>query len=207
MLDEAHRTQSSDLGDNIFAAFPNAARIAFTGTPLITDRHGSKKTQNRFGDYIDTYRLMDAVADGTTLQIVYEGRTADAALNDKQGFETQFENLFRDRSPAELAAIKKKYGATGDLLEAEKRIEAIAQDLVQHYLEHIFPNGFKAQVVCHSKLAAVRYQAAIAKALADRITQLKQQPTPDLDRLKIIIDTPHSDASLATLVLLKLGDS
>lgn len=26
MIDEAHRTQSSDLGDNIFAAFPNAAR-------------------------------------------------------------------------------------------------------------------------------------------------------------------------------------
>jgi type I restriction enzyme, R subunit len=38
---------------------------------------------------------MDAVADGTTLQILYEGRTADAALNDKHGFETQFENLFR----------------------------------------------------------------------------------------------------------------
>jgi type I restriction enzyme, R subunit len=184
MIDEAHRTQSSDLGDNIFEAFPNAARIAFTGTPLITDRHGAKKTQNRFGDYIDTYRLMDAVEDGTTLQILYEGRTADAALNDKHGFETQFENLFKDRSPEELAAIKKKYGATGDLLEAEQRIGAIAQDLVQHYLEHIFPNGFKAQVVCHSKLAAVRYQTAIHQALADRLTQLKQQPTPDLELIK-----------------------
>lgn len=184
MIDEAHRTQSSDLGDNIFEAFPNAARIAFTGTPLITDRHGSKKTQNRFGDYIDTYRLMDAVEDGTTLQILYEGRTADAALNDKQGFETQFENLFKDRSPEELAAIKRKYGATGDLLEAEQRIGAIAQDLVQHYLEHIFPNGFKAQVVYHSKLAAVRYQTAIAQALVDCLTQLKQQPTPNLELIK-----------------------
>jgi len=44
MIDEAHRTQSSDLGDNIFEAFPNAVRIAFTGTPLITERHGEKKT-------------------------------------------------------------------------------------------------------------------------------------------------------------------
>ncbi|MDZ4261878.1 MAG: type I restriction endonuclease, partial [Pseudomonadota bacterium] len=60
MIDEAHRTQGSDLGDNIFEAFPNAARIAFTGTPLITERHGEKKTYKRFGDYIDTYRLMDA---------------------------------------------------------------------------------------------------------------------------------------------------
>ncbi len=186
MIDEAHRTQGSDLGDNIFEAFPNAARIAFTGTPLITERHGERKTHKRFGDYIDTYRLMDAVADGTTLQILYEGRTADAALNDKYGFETQFENLFRDRTPQELLAIKKKYGATGDLLEAEARIGAIAQDLVAHYLQHIFPNGFKAQVVCHSKLAAVRYQSAIAEALIDTARQLAAQPTVDLDYLRKI---------------------
>ena len=42
MIDEAHRTQSSALGDNIFEAFPNAARLAFTGTPLITERHGGR---------------------------------------------------------------------------------------------------------------------------------------------------------------------
>ncbi len=186
MIDEAHRTQGSDLGENIFEAFPHAARIAFTGTPLITDRHGEKKTHKRFGAYIDTYRLMDAVADGTTLQILYEGRTADTALNDKQGFENQFENLFKDRSSEELLAIKKKYGATGDILEAEQRIAAISKDLVQHYLAHIFPNGFKAQVVCHSKLAAVRYQKAIEQALANTIGQLMQQPTPDLALIKKI---------------------
>jgi type I restriction enzyme R subunit len=43
MIDEAHRTQSSDLGDNLFEAFPNATRIAFTGTPLITERHGERR--------------------------------------------------------------------------------------------------------------------------------------------------------------------
>ena len=184
MIDEAHRTQGSDLGDNIFEAFPNAARIAFTGTPLITERHGEKKTIKRFGDYIDTYRLMDAVEDGTTLQILYEGRTADAALNDKHGFETQFENLFKNRSEEELLAIKKKYGATGDLLEAEQRIAAIAKDMVKHYLEHIFPNGFKAQVVCHSKLAAVRYQQAIEQALTDTLDELKAAAKPDVELIK-----------------------
>jgi len=184
MIDEAHRTQGSDLGDNIFEAFPNAARIAFTGTPLITERHGEKKTYKRFGDYIDTYRLMDAVEDGTTLQILYEGRTADAALNDKHGFETQFENLFKDRSEEDLLAIKKKYGATGDLLEAEQRISAIAKDMVKHYLEHIFPNGFKAQVVCHSKLAAVRYQKAIQQALTDTVAELENAAVPDTELIR-----------------------
>ena len=95
MIDEAHRTQSSDLGDNLFEAFPNATRIAFTGTPLITEQHGTKRTVKRFGEYIDTYKLMDAVHDGATLQILYEGRTADTALKDKHGFDTKFEDLFR----------------------------------------------------------------------------------------------------------------
>lgn len=179
MIDEAHRTQGSDLGENIFEAFPNAARLAFTGTPLITERHGEKRTTKRFGEYIDKYKLMDAVEDGTTLQILYEGRTADAALNEKADFENKFENLFRDRSEEELLAIKKKYGATGDILEAEQRIDAIARDMVKHYLEHIFPNGFKAQVVCHSKLAAVRYQTAIHKALAATVDKLQSEANPD----------------------------
>jgi type I restriction enzyme R subunit len=186
MIDEAHRTQSSELGENIFEAFPNAVRIAFTGTPLITERHGEKRTVKRFGDYIDKYKLMDAVEDGTTLQILYEGRTSDAALNEKHAFDTQFENLFRDRSEDELLAIKKKYGATGDILEAEQRIDAVAKDLVAHYLAHIFPNGFKAQVVCHSKLAAVRYQKAIHRALTETATALRTAPEADEETIRHI---------------------
>lgn len=184
MIDEAHRTQGSDLGDNLFEAFPNAARVAFTGTPLITERHGEKKTHKRFGEYIDTYKLMDAVHDGATLQILYEGKTADSALNEKHAFDTAFEDLFRERSEDELLAIRKKYGATGDILEAKNRIDAIARDLVAHYIDNILPNGFKAQVVCHSKLACVRYREGIAAALAERIAaeRLREQPDAELIR-------------------------
>ena len=184
MIDEAHRTQSSDLGDNLFEAFPNATRVAFTGTPLITERHGEKKTHKRFGEYIDTYRLLDAVNDGATLQILYEGKTADSALNEKNAFDLAFEDLFRDRSDEELLAIKKKYGATGDILEAENRINAIAKDLVTHYVDNILPNGFKAQVVCHSKLACVRYQNGIEAALAERIQAELANASPNSDLIK-----------------------
>lgn len=179
MIDEAHRTQSSDLGDNLFEAFPNATRIAFTGTPLITEQHANRRTVKRFGEYIDTYKLMEAVQDGATLQILYEGRTADTALKDKHGFDTKFEDLFKERSEEEILAIKKKYGATGDILEAEKRIEAIARDLVDHYIDNILPDGFKAQVVCHSKVAAVRYGKAIRSALRDRIDRERLKSGPD----------------------------
>ncbi|MBE0499987.1 MAG: type I restriction endonuclease subunit R [Desulfuromonadales bacterium] len=186
MIDEAHRTQGSDLGENIFEAFPNATRIAFTGTPLISEQHGSKRTVKRFGEYIDTYKLMDAVHDGATLQILYEGRTADSALMDKHGFDTKFEDLFGNRSEEELAAIKKKYGASGDILEAEQRIVAISRDLVAHYIDNILPDGFKAQVVCHSKLAAIRYRTAIREALVERLDREKLQPVPDLALIRRI---------------------
>jgi type I restriction enzyme, R subunit len=183
MVDEAHRTQGSDLGDNLFEAFPNATRIAFTGTPLLTDRHAGRKTHKRFGEYIDKYKLMDSVDDGVTLQILYEGKTADTALNEKHVFDTAFEDLFKDRSAEDLLAIKKKYGATGDLLEAENRINAIAKDLVGHYVDNILPNGFKAQVVCHSKLACIRYQNGIRAAVSERIAVEEQKASSDPDLL------------------------
>jgi type I restriction enzyme R subunit len=189
MIDEAHRTQSSDLGENLFEAFPNATRIAFTGTPLITERHGEKRTHKRFGELIDVYRIMDSVHDGATLQILYEGRTAETALNEKHAFDTAFEDLFRERSEAELLAIKKKYGATGDILEAKNRIDAIARDIVRHYVDNILPNGFKAQVVCHSKLACIRYQAGIEAALAERLAQERAKAEPDaalIERLSFL---------------------
>lgn len=185
MIDEAHRSQGGDMGDNLFAAFPNATRLAFTGTPLITDRH-KQKTWERFSGYIDKYRLQDAVEDGATVQILYEGKTADTALNEKHEFDNKFEDLFANRTDAEILAIKKKYGASGDIFEAEKRIEAISNDLVNHYIENILPNGFKAQVVCNSKMAAIHYKTYIDKAIAAELEKRKSEPETDLELLSQI---------------------
>ena len=185
MIDEAHRSQGGDIGDNLFSALPNATRLAFTGTPLITDRH-AKKTWERFGGYIDKYKLQDAVDDGATLQILYEGKTADTAINEKHEFDTKFEDLFAHRTDEEILAIKKKYGATGDIFEAEQRIEAIANDLVKHYIENILSNGFKAQVVCNSKMAAIHYQTYINKAIVAELEKRKAEPEPDAEIIKRI---------------------
>ena len=109
MIDEAHRTQSGDLGDNLFEAFPNATRLAFTGTPLIVVK-GKKTTAERFGKYIDKYKLQDAVDDGTTVQILYEGKTPDTAVKDKAKFDQKVDALLlstwlhRCASPRTLAS-------------------------------------------------------------------------------------------------------
>lgn len=166
--DEAHRSVNGFMTLSMFNAFPNSAKIAFTGTPLINVKN-RKRTVETFGDYIDKYKLMDAVKDGATLRIVYEGRTQDAALKDKAEFDEKFEDLFADRTEDELAAIKKKYGTFGNILEAEKYIEVIADDLVNHYIDNILPDKFKAQVVCYSQIAAVRFKKYIDLAIKQRL--------------------------------------
>ncbi len=44
---EAHLTPSWIKRINFFEAFPNATRIAFTGTPLITEQHANHRTVKR----------------------------------------------------------------------------------------------------------------------------------------------------------------
>ncbi|MFK5947728.1 MAG: DUF3387 domain-containing protein, partial [Methylococcales bacterium] len=189
LIDEAHRTQRSgsdraSLSDNLFDAFPGATRVAFTGTPLIA-KHHDDPTWKRFGvdansAYIDKYRLQDAVDDGATLQILYEGKTAEVAIQGRSGFDRKFEDLFSDRTEEELLAIRKKYGAAGDVLEAEERIKEIADDLVRHYVANILPSGFKAQVVCSSKQAAIHYHTFIQAAL-EKVIEEEQEKENECD--------------------------
>src|SRR5690606_10839269 len=75
MTDEAHRSQYKLLAANLDRAIPNAARIGYTGTPI-------DKTERVFGDYIDKYTMRQSIADGVTLEIVYEGRTHNAEVDD-----------------------------------------------------------------------------------------------------------------------------
>jgi type I restriction enzyme R subunit len=74
-----------------------------------------------------------------------------------------------ERSEEDCCPSRRNTAPPVTLLEAENRINAIARDLVAHYVDNILPNGFKAQVVCHSKLACIRYQNGIRDALAERI--------------------------------------
>ncbi|MCP9803099.1 type I restriction endonuclease subunit R [Cyanobium sp. T1G-Tous] len=153
LADEAHRTQYGTLGTAINTALPNAPKIAFTGTPLIT----TEKTTGEFGSYIDTYTIEQAVADGATCQILYEGREATTKVTG-DSLDALFDRYFQGKTPEEKAAIKKKYGTERAVLEAPQRIEWVALDLVEHYRKTILPNGFKAMIVTSSREAAVIYK-------------------------------------------------
>lgn len=168
LIDEAHRTHNKMLGSNLFEAFPNATRVAFTGTPLIADRH-RKKTYDIFGSYIDKYRLQDAVKDGATVKIVYINKTTKLGVLNKEEFDNEFLNIFEDYTEEQRAYIKAKYGTFSDMLESKKVIEQKAVDMVEHYIDNILVDGFKAQVVASSKLAAARYKVALEQGIQKRI--------------------------------------
>ena len=199
MTDEAHRSQYKLLGANLDRALPNATYIGYTGTP--TD-----KTERRFGDYIDKYTMREAIADEVTVKIIYEGRTHSAEVEDKEGMDKAFKDVFRDRTPQEWIQIIGQ-GSREAYLESETTIAAKAEDMVRHYVEQVFPNGFKAQVVATSREAAVRYKTALDAALKGTVERLEGNPrisadlmlTPkQIERLRnlrtaVVISGGHND--------------
>ena len=56
---------------NMRHALPNAAFLAFTGTPLIA---GEEKTREVFGDYVSVYNFRQSVEDRATVPLYYENR-------------------------------------------------------------------------------------------------------------------------------------
>jgi type I restriction enzyme R subunit len=155
LVDEAHRSQAGDLQAALQVGLPNCARIGFTGTPILMG--DKKRTHEIFGEFIDRYTIREAEQDGAIVPILYEGRTANGAVKDGANLDELFEDLFREHTPEELEAIRKKYATKGQIFEAPALIADKARDMLRHYLTNILPNGFKAQVVAYSRLAVVRY--------------------------------------------------
>lgn len=171
LVDEAHRSHTSALHASLLAALPNCAMIGFTGTPIVSK--GKKRTTEIFGPLVDTYTIKQSQDDGATLPIFYEGMTTDGEVEDADSLDEIFFDMFADRSEKERAIIRRKYATKSKVLEAERLIQAKARDMLRHYVSRILPNGFKAQVVAVSRLAAVRYQKAFEEAQKELVGQLK----------------------------------
>jgi type I restriction enzyme R subunit len=157
LADEAHRTQYGGLAGNLRKALPNACFFGFTGTPIDKE---DRSTLSTFGGYIDTYTIEQAVADGATVPIFYEGRLPDLRILGTS-LDAVFNRVFADRSEEEREAIKKKYGTEKAIAAASKRIAAISLDIVEHFTTAIQPGGFKAQIVACSREVACLYKEAL----------------------------------------------
>ena len=155
MVDEAHRTQYGPLGARLPQALPNAVLVGFTGTPI--DKSFRRSTMRRFGPLIDAYTMHESVQDGATVRIFYEARLPDLAIQGAETLDSLFDTLFSDETAAQRGEIKKRYANRETVAGAERRIQLIALDIAGHFKNKVKPNGFKAQVVAPSRLAAIRY--------------------------------------------------
>ena len=117
--------------------------------------------------------------------------------------DIKFQDIFSDYTLQERLAIL-GYGSRDAYLEAETTIKAKAKDMVAHYLTHVFPNGYKAQIVATSREAAVRYKGFVDDALKDAVGGWAQSNSRKLDvellkRLKtdvIISGSPDDELHL-----------
>lgn len=173
MTDEAHRSQYSLLGANLDRALPNATKIGFTGTP-------TAKTERLYKDYIDRYTMRESIDDGVTLEIIYQGFTHNAEIDDKERADHVFEDVFSDYNVVERLQIL-GFGSRDAYLDSNVTIRAKAASMMQHYVSQIFSGGFKAQIVANSRVAAARYKKAVEDALEDEIRKLEQDNPNRID--------------------------
>lgn len=172
MVDEAHRSHGSILHASLMKAVPNAARIGFTGTPIIMGKR--KKTREIFGGYLDRYTLTESEADGSTVPILYEGRTADAAVKGASKMDDLFYRWFFDLTDDQRQTLQRKYATTAKVLEAPELIAAKAKDILRHYIGTVMPDGFKGMIVATSREACLRYYQALNTARDELLAELDQ---------------------------------
>ena len=152
LIDEAHRSQYSAMYNYMREVLPNATIIAFTGTPLIAK--SKRNTYEKFGDPIHNYTMKRSIEDRITVPLVYEGRKVkqnDPSNTIDAFFESLTENLPDDIKKE----LKNKYSKWSKLAEASSRINLIAFDIYDHFVNYCLPKGLKAMVVCSSRATAV----------------------------------------------------
>ena len=171
MTDEAHRTQYGNLAKNMRDALPNASFIGFTGTPLFSD---DEITRRVFGEYVSTYDFQRALDDGATLPLYYDPRgnklgIASEGLNEKLAkaiAEAEVEDI--DITAKLEKEMKREY----HIVTAQKRLEHIAKDFVEHCATN-WEVG-KAMYIAIDKITAVRMFELIKERWSAHVDELEK---------------------------------
>jgi len=171
IADEAHRSQYDFIDGyarHMRDSLPNASFIGFTGTPI---EHTDANTRAVFGDYISIYDIQQAVEDGATVKIYYEGRLAKLELDEKEKpkIDPEFDEVTEGEELEKKEKLKTKWAALEAIVGAEKRINLVAKDIVDHFEKRVdLPEVIamregKAMVVCMSRRICVDLYNAIIK--------------------------------------------
>ncbi|HNZ59115.1 MAG TPA: type I restriction endonuclease subunit R [Syntrophorhabdaceae bacterium] len=169
MTDEAHRSQYDTLAMNMRTALPNAAFIAFTGTPLIV---GEELTRKTFGDYVSIYNFKQSVDDGATVPLYYENRIPEVQLtNDdlNEDFQKIIEESMLDDEQEKK--LEREFSRQYHIITRDDRLERIAEDIVEHFMGRGYQG--KAMVLSVDKPTAVKMYDKVHKHWKLYINRLK----------------------------------
>jgi type I restriction enzyme R subunit len=149
-------------------ALPNASFIGFTGTPI---ERADRSTHAVFGEYVDTYDVKQAVEDGATVKIYYESRLAKLELKpeERPKIDPEFEDVTEGEEVEGKEKLKSKWAKLEKVAGSQKRVEKIAQDIIQHFEDKTSGLSWKskAMVVCMSRRICVALHDEIVKQRPD----------------------------------------
>lgn len=186
MSDEAHRSQYGIYADNMMKLLPTAARIGFTGTPLLSSDNITART---FGGYVSVYDFKRAVEDGATVPLYYENRGEKIVdLHNPEITEQILDAIeAADLDVDQRDKLEAEFAKEIHILMAEERLRSIAKDFVSHYSD-LWTSG-KAMFVCLNKVTCVRmhnyvqeYWAKEIEGLESKIKNASQQEAQELRR-------------------------
>lgn len=183
LVDEAHRSHYGFLASFMRTVLPNAKFVAFTGTPISKE---DKSTLAEFygGEYIDVYTIMESVADGATVELLYDEGIAKLDIKKEeldQEFEEQFGHLSEEKKDKLKSEALRKYQLSSE------RIDTIGRHIVNHYRDKIYPDGHKAMIVCNGRDAAIKYK--------EKLESLREEGFHDFEsKVVISVGSPKSDA-------------
>ena len=171
ITDEAHRSQYDTLALNMRTALPNAAFIAFTGTPLIT---GEEKTREVFGDYVSVYDFKQSVEDRATVPLYYENRVPRLQLTNDD-LNTDLEKILEEAElgEAQQEKLEREFAQEYQLITREDRLEVIAEDIVAHFIGRGYRG--KAMVISIDKSTAVKMYDKVQKYWKQKLQSLKSE--------------------------------
>lgn len=171
--DEAHRTQAGTFARNMrFHGIPNASYLGFTGTPIIKEE--LELTKNIFGEYVSVYDFKRAIEDGATLPLRYLNRGEKLGIENPQLDEKMAELIENeDLDDDQRRKLEREFKRDYPVLTSEKRLSAIAKDLVWHFNERGYQG--KAMFVALDKPTAVRMYDLVMKYWPDYVADLKKR--------------------------------
>jgi type I restriction enzyme R subunit len=168
IADEAHRTQYDTLALNLRNALPNAAFLAFTGTPLLA---GEERTREVFGDYVSVYNFRQSIDDRATVPLYYENRSPEVQLLNPD-FNDDMERILEE---AELdedqeKRLAREFAREYHLITDDERLDTVAEDLVDHFITR--GHQGKAMVISIDKATAVKMYDRVQSAWRNKIDSI-----------------------------------